>query len=308
MVKDKELKFSFLSIPLFLTLVFLFIFPAKVFGGFSTGITENEGITLLKGEKRPYLFFLYSENIDSDFRSQIEYDITLRIKIIGQEPKEFKRGHHSYLAINLNALKEDGNRYSGHIEISFNKVATFAKENIVTYAVVWSDGFIFSNARKDYIRQCVKDIFNKFLNVYLKANHRKYVPIDKENRWESSSNELELYDDALATFRKEGFQQAMDGFRQFLKEFPKSDRADNAQFWIGECFKAQKEYDKAILAYQQVIENYPKGNKVPAAMLRQAITFLEIKEEKSYRLLLKKVIKEYPDSDEAKIAKAKLRN
>ncbi len=123
----------------------------------------------------------------------------------------------------------------------------------------------------------------------------------------TKSKELELYDNSLTSFKEEDFQQAMDGFQQFLREYPKSDRADNAQFWIGECFMAQKEYEKAILAYQEVIKNYPKGNKVPVAMLRQAIAFMEIKEETSYKLLLKKIIKKYPDSDEAKIAKAKLK-
>jgi tol-pal system protein YbgF len=121
------------------------------------------------------------------------------------------------------------------------------------------------------------------------------------------SKELELYDNSLTSFKKKEYQQAMDGFQQFLKEYPKSDRADNAQFWIGECFMVQKEYEKAILEYQKVIKNYPRGNKVPIAMLRQAGAFMEIKEETSYKLLLKKIVKKYPDSDEAKIAKAKLK-
>jgi tol-pal system protein YbgF len=122
----------------------------------------------------------------------------------------------------------------------------------------------------------------------------------------TKSKELELYDNSLASFREEEFQPAMDGFQQFLKEYPKSDRADNAQFWIGECFMARKEYEKAILAYQEVIINYPKGNKVPIAMLRQAIAWFEIKDKTLGIIILKNIIKRYPDSDEAKIAKAKL--
>jgi tol-pal system protein YbgF len=121
------------------------------------------------------------------------------------------------------------------------------------------------------------------------------------------SKELELYDNSLASFRKDEIQQAMDGFHQFLKEYPKSDRADNAQFWIGECFMVQKEYDKAILAFDEVVKKYPKGNKVPIAMLRQAIAFSEIEDKRAYKLLLKTIVKKYPDSDEAKIAKAKLK-
>jgi TolA-binding protein len=58
-----------------------------------------------------------------------------------------------------------------------------------------------------------------------------------------------------------------------LKRFPKSDNADNAQFWIGEIYYRQKWYETAILEYQKVIENYPKGNKVQASLLKQGFAF-----------------------------------
>jgi tol-pal system protein YbgF len=120
------------------------------------------------------------------------------------------------------------------------------------------------------------------------------------------SNELELYETSMSFFREGNFEQAMDGFRDFLKKYPKSDRADNAQFWIGECYMSLRQYEQAILAYQEVIKKFPKGNKVPNAMLRQAVAFLEIKDKTSSRLLLKKIIKQFPKSSEAKIAQKKL--
>lgn len=120
------------------------------------------------------------------------------------------------------------------------------------------------------------------------------------------SGEVELYDFSLAAFHNGQYEKAMDGFRDFLKAYPKSDRADNAQFWIGECYMALKQYEQAILAYQKVIKDYPKGNKVANAMLRQAIAFLEIKDKTSATLLLKRIIKQYPNSSEADIAAKKL--
>ena len=123
---------------------------------------------------------------------------------------------------------------------------------------------------------------------------------------ESPSKELEQYDAALASFKKGDYEEAMGGFRLFLERYPKSDRVDNAHFWIGECHMALKQYEQAILAYQEVIKKYPKGNKVPNAMLRQAMAFLEIKDRTSTRLLLNRVIKKYPYSNEAKIATSTL--
>lgn len=119
--------------------------------------------------------------------------------------------------------------------------------------------------------------------------------------------DIEIYDNSLAYFKEEKFEDALDGFKSFLDEYPKSDRADNAQFWIGECYMALKQYEQAILAYQDVIKKFPKGNKVPNALLRQAGAFLEIKDKTSSRLLLKKVIEKYPESSEAESARKKLK-
>jgi tol-pal system protein YbgF len=121
------------------------------------------------------------------------------------------------------------------------------------------------------------------------------------------SPEKRLYDLNLAIFQEGKYEEALDGFRNFQKKYPKSDLADNAQFWIGECYTALGEYERAILAYQEVIKKHPKGNKAPSAMLRQALAFNEINDKKSSRLILKKIVKQYPNSSEAKIARAKLK-
>ncbi len=120
------------------------------------------------------------------------------------------------------------------------------------------------------------------------------------------SEELDLYDTSMASFKEGKYEDAMKGFEALIKKYPNSDRSDNAQFWIAECYVNLKQYEKAILAYQEVIKKYPEGNKVPSAMLRQAIAFLEINDKTSTRLLLKKIINKYPNSSEAQIAKKKL--
>jgi tol-pal system protein YbgF len=121
------------------------------------------------------------------------------------------------------------------------------------------------------------------------------------------SPEKKLYDLTLKLYREEKYEEAIAGFKNFIKKFPKSELADNAQYWVGESYMALKQYEQAILAFQTVIKKYPKGNKVPNAILRQALAFYEIKDKTSARLLLKKLIKKYPESSEAKIAKAKLK-
>jgi tol-pal system protein YbgF len=123
---------------------------------------------------------------------------------------------------------------------------------------------------------------------------------------EKKPADILLYENALASFKAGDFGRAIEDLRRLVKEFPKSDRADNAHFWIGESYMALREYEQAILAYQDVIKKYPKGNKVPNAMIRQADAFLELKDKTSSRLLLKKVLQNYPKSNEAETARKKL--
>ncbi len=120
-------------------------------------------------------------------------------------------------------------------------------------------------------------------------------------------SDQKLYDINLALYRGEKYEEAIAGFKNFLKIHPKSTLADNAAFWIGESYMALKQYEQAILAFQDVIKKYPRGNKVPNALLRQALAFYELKDKTSAKLLLKKLIKNYPKSNEAKIAENKIK-
>jgi tol-pal system protein YbgF len=120
------------------------------------------------------------------------------------------------------------------------------------------------------------------------------------------SKEVELYERALRSFREGKYEDSIDGFKAFVKTYPKSDRADNAYFWIGDSYMGLKQYEQAILAFQDVVKKYPKGNKVPSALLKQAQAFLEIKDKTSAEVLFRKVIKNHPGTSEATIAQKKL--
>jgi len=117
-----------------------------------------------------------------------------------------------------------------------------------------------------------------------------------------------LYDTAKGAYDKGEWAKARQLFTQLIQEQPKSENADNAQFWIGETYYNEKWYEKAILEYQTVIEKYPKGNKVPAAMLKQGLAFLKLGDQSNARLVLKRLTQKYPKTNEASIASAKLKD
>ena len=115
------------------------------------------------------------------------------------------------------------------------------------------------------------------------------------------------YARAKKLFDNGEYEDARELFRSFLKKYPKSKNADNAQFWLGEIYYREKWYEKAILEYQKVIENYPKGNKTPSALLKQGLAFLNLDDKANARLILKELIRKFPDSNETNVAKNKLK-
>ncbi len=123
----------------------------------------------------------------------------------------------------------------------------------------------------------------------------------------SSQKAMEaLYKNAMQTYERKEFNAAREQFKAFLTVYPKTDLSDNAQFWIGECYYSEKDYEKAIIAYDDVIKKYPGGTKVPAALLKQALCWLELGDKTFARSLLTRIIKDYPRSEQAKIANEKL--
>jgi tol-pal system protein YbgF len=123
----------------------------------------------------------------------------------------------------------------------------------------------------------------------------------------------ELPEDKIYRTAKLAFDQGDSGaarkkFEELIQRFPNSERADNAQFWIGEIYYREKWYEKAILEYQKVIEKYPNGNKVPASLLKQGFAFFNLGDKSNSRLILEELIKKYPKTNEAKIAKDKVKD
>jgi tol-pal system protein YbgF len=115
-----------------------------------------------------------------------------------------------------------------------------------------------------------------------------------------------LYDSAYQDFVKGQYALALQGFTQFLQMQPASSLADNAQYWIGECYYSQKKYAEAIQAFQTVITKYPEGEKIASAMLKLAYAQITAGQTTSGKTNLEALIKRFPQSNEANLARTRL--
>lgn len=116
------------------------------------------------------------------------------------------------------------------------------------------------------------------------------------------------YLQAVDMIRKQ--KQYAEGRKQletFLKENPAHSLAPNAAYWIGESYAGEKEYEKAILQFEDVINKYGDHPKAAAAYLKQALTFDNLGDRQSARTIMEKLIKSFPLSEQADIAKQRLK-
>ena len=126
---------------------------------------------------------------------------------------------------------------------------------------------------------------------------------------ELSAVELKaIYDNAYLDLTQGNYRLALLGFREYLEKSPESDLSDNAQYWIGECYYAQREYRTAIEEFRTVERQYPRGDKVPAALLKIAYSYLQVGDRDAARETLRDVMNRYPMTEEARQAEEKIRS
>ena len=119
-------------------------------------------------------------------------------------------------------------------------------------------------------------------------------------------DEKGAYEAAYDEFKAGRYEKARKAFQEFLKQYPKTEYSDNAQFRIGECYYFEKNYEKAVLEYDKVVKNYPDGDRVPYALLKQGLSFINLGDKTSARIFLQRVVKDYPNTNMSRIAQAKL--
>lgn len=80
------------------------------------------------------------------------------------------------------------------------------------------------------------------------------------------------YDAARAAFEERNYQFALQNFEALLASSASHSLSDNAQFWIGECHFALKQYDAAIIAFEKVFA-FTNSNKKPDAQFKLGICY-----------------------------------
>ena len=112
-----------------------------------------------------------------------------------------------------------------------------------------------------------------------------------------------LFSTAQADFTAGQWALCIEGFNMYLRSFPRNDNADDAQWYVGECYQQDGKFAEAIDAYNRVIANYPKGDRVPDAYYKRGMALRQMGQIDRARESFDALMKQFPDTDLARLAK-----
>jgi tol-pal system protein YbgF len=115
-----------------------------------------------------------------------------------------------------------------------------------------------------------------------------------------------LYDTAWTDYTAGQWTLCIEGFNTYLRSFPRSEAADDAQFYIGECNFADGKYSEAMDAYNRVVTGYPRADKVPDAYYKRGMTFERLGQLDRARESWETLLKMFPDAEVARLGKQNL--
>jgi tol-pal system protein YbgF len=122
----------------------------------------------------------------------------------------------------------------------------------------------------------------------------------------ASSTELAVYNQAFDALKAKSYSVAITGFKDFLGSYPNSPLAENAQYWLGEAYYVNHEYEAASGAFRAVLKRWPDSRKSPDALLKLGYTQAAQKQYAAARATLTEVTRKYPGTDNAKLAAERL--
>jgi tol-pal system protein YbgF len=124
---------------------------------------------------------------------------------------------------------------------------------------------------------------------------------------EPSSTEQAVYNQSFDALKAGSYSIAITGFKDFLSNYPQSPLAENAQYWLGEAYYVNHDYDPAAEAFRATLRKWPDGRKAADALLKLGFTQFEQKQFGAARSTLTAVTQKYPGTDNARLATEKLR-
>jgi tol-pal system protein YbgF len=115
-----------------------------------------------------------------------------------------------------------------------------------------------------------------------------------------------MYDTAWSDYTTGQWALAIQGFEAYISAFPRSELADEAQFYIGSTHYADGRFREAADAFEQVMMNYPDGDAVAEALYKRGLALDRLGEPELARQAFELVVRNHAEHNMANLAQQAL--
>jgi tol-pal system protein YbgF len=113
----------------------------------------------------------------------------------------------------------------------------------------------------------------------------------------------EVYKNALGDYTRGDYELAINGFRTYLANYPKTSLASNAQYWLAESYLSQRNYPQAVEEFDAVIRDHPDSAKVASALFKQGEAYFHLNDSTQGTKVLCQLVNRFPKTREARLAR-----
>lgn len=115
------------------------------------------------------------------------------------------------------------------------------------------------------------------------------------------------YTNSYRDYMAGNYALAMQEFKDYVRYFPQTVFAPNAQYYIGDIYYKNKDYDNAITAFDAVLEHFSDNPKTPDAHLMKGRSLMAQTKRDAAAKEFREITTKYPDSDAAAKARSLLK-
>lgn len=117
----------------------------------------------------------------------------------------------------------------------------------------------------------------------------------------------DVYESALQLMKLQKLDEAVLSFKAFLTQYPKSELAVNAYYWLGQIYYSQANLDEARKAFTIVVNQFPQHQKSADSTYKLGVILHKLGDTQLAKKMLLAVKRDYPDSASSRFAEKYLK-
>lgn len=207
------------------------------------------------------------------------------------------------LFMQLQQMQTEIAQLRGMVEEQQNQIQTLKQESLARYQDL--DSRVSSG-----VAGAAAPAQNSPADGAINAGGAPAVPAEQapaaSNEPADLAKEKLYYDAAFDLIKAKDFEKASQAFNAFLRKYPNSQYAGNAQYWLGEVNLAKGDLQAAGKAFATVSVTYPTHAKVPDSLFKLADVEQRLGNTDKAKGILRQLVSQFPGSSAAQLAQRDL--